>query len=145
MLSRKFALSVGGFVVASCLALACAQSVDDASLVQDEVGVTNDSKDAGTSPTHETPPPPASSRDAGGPTPPKDAGSTRDTGAAQDAGDPAQDSAVDPPDTGNNTTDLCDTTGLNGLKYAAEFLSAVDPCPCAATECCYQQLACVPK
>ena len=144
MLSSRFALCVGGAVVASCLALACAQSVDDGPLIQDDVGVVKDSNDAGTSPTHDNGTKPSSTRDSGTSAAP-DAGSAQDTGATQDSAPPGQDSAIDQPGTGNTNVDVCNTSGLDALKYAAEFLSAVDPCPCAATECCYQQLACVPK
>ena len=149
MLSRPFALGLCGIVAAGGLALACAQSVDDP-LVQDDVGVANDSKDAGPSPTHDKGPTPTTtpmpSRDSGAPSIPKDADSPQETGTPDDTGAPAQDSAVDPADTGGNTNSVaCPTSGLAGIKYAAEFLSAVNPCPCAATECCYQQLLCVAK
>lgn len=143
MLSRKFACRVGGLVVASVVAMACAQSIDEGPLVQDDVGVAKDSNDAGPTPTQDSGPT-TTLRDAGLTPPPIDAGSTQDAAPA-DAGTPVQDSAVDPPDTGATSSALCDTTGLNGIKYGAEFLSAVNPCPCAATECCYQGLACVKK
>ena len=54
---------------------------------------------------------------------------------------------------GNTNTDKCSTSGAVGAAYLSEYFKLSDPttvpCPCAATECCYDNgvypAACVKK
>ena len=77
-----------------------------------------------------------------------DSGGGGNTGTDSGGGNTGTDSGG-----GNTNTDKCSTSGAVGAAYLSEYFKLSDPttvpCPCAATECCYDNgvypAACVKK